>query len=123
MFVASQELCFKLTASTYEEVDILATNQEEADTPLFLHAQYAALTHQSLVILADDTDVFIISLELSSPINNNMYFRHSTKSHVRMIDISRLATVLGGERCSVLPGLHAWTEYDTVSSLANQGER
>ena len=35
MFVASQELCLKLTASTYEEVDILATTQEEADTCYF----------------------------------------------------------------------------------------
>ena len=87
MLVASQELCFKLTASTYEEVDILANTQEEADTCLFLHAQHAALTH-SLVIMADDTDVFIISLGLSSSINCKMYIRLGTKSHVRMIDIS-----------------------------------
>ena len=89
---------------------------------MFLHAQHAALTYQSLVILADDTDTFIISLGLSSPINSNMYIRRCTKSHVRMIDISRLATVLGGEMCSLLHGLHAWTECDTVSSFANQGK-
>jgi len=46
MFVASQQQCF--TTDTCEEVNNLATSQEEADTPLFLHAQHAALTHQSL---------------------------------------------------------------------------
>ena len=116
IFVASQERCFKLTCNTCEEVYLLATSQEEADTRLFLHAQ----THRSLVFLADDTDVFVICLGLSSYINCNMNLRRGTKTRVRMVDIARVSTVLGSEMCSLLPGLHAWTGCDTVSALANQ---
>ena len=51
-----------------------------------------------------------------------MYLRRGTKSRVMMVDIVRVATVLGSEVCSLLPGLHAWTGCDTVSALANQGK-
>ena len=93
MFVACQERCFKLTCNTCEEVYLLATSQEEADTRLFLHAQNAAQTHRSHVFLADDTDVFVICLGLSCYINCNMYLRRGTKSRVRIVDIARKATV------------------------------
>lgn len=37
-----------------------------------------------------------------------------------MIDITKLASSLGTEVCSALPGLHAWTGCDSVSALATQ---
>ncbi|KAG0717966.1 hypothetical protein GWK47_053388 [Chionoecetes opilio] len=39
-----------------------------------------------------------------------------------MIDVGKLAAVLGSGVCSALPGLHAWSGCDTVSALASQGK-
>jgi len=48
-----------------------------------------------------------------------MYIRRGTKSNVRMVDLTQLATVLASEISSLLLGLHAWTGRDTVSDSAN----
>ncbi len=94
MNITCQERCFKLTTNTYEEVHILTTTcQEGADTRLFVHAQHAAQTHRSLVILAKDTNVLVIGLNLSSLINCNLYIRHGSKSRVRMINIWEMKCV------------------------------
>ena len=50
----------------------------------FYRHSHVARKHQSLVILADYTDVFIICLALSTSINSNMYLRRGAKSRVRM---------------------------------------
>ena len=58
------------------EVSRLSTSQEEADTQMFLHVQYA-LNHLqgNIIINSPDTDVFIISLMLSEKINANTNFK------------------------------------------------
>ncbi len=123
MFVTCEEKCFKLTREKCEEVQVLRSNHEEADTRLFLHAQHAAAeNYQAIVLVADDTDVFIICLGLSSAIKSKVFIRRGTKARVRMIDITKIAAALGHEVCSALPGLHAWTGCDTISALASQGK-
>lgn len=122
MFVTCQEKCYKLTCDTCEEVHALKCSEEEADTRLFLYAQHAAQKYHSIIIVADDTDVFVICLSLSSSINSNIYLRRGTRSRVRMVNITQLSSALGREVCSALPGLHSWTGCDTVSGLANQGK-
>ena len=46
--------------------------------------------------------------------------RRGKGSKIRLIDINRLASVLGKDVCSALIGLHAWTDCDAVSSFAGQ---
>ena len=94
MFVACQEHCYKFTSDTCEEIQVLTTSLEEVETRLLLHTKHAAQIHQSVVILSDDTDVFEICLSLCSSINCNIYLRHGTKSRVRMVNITQLATAL-----------------------------
>ena len=57
------------------EVSRLSTSQEEADTQMFLHVQYALNHLQGNIINSPDTDVFIISLMLSEKINANINFK------------------------------------------------
>ena len=122
MFVTCGEQCIRLTQDSYEEVSVLQTNQEEADTRLLLHARRAAEQYSTLIGVTDDTDVFVISLGLRSDIRSMLFIRRGTKTHTRLVDITKLATVLGREVCSSLQGLHAWTGCDTVSSLYGQGK-
>ena len=87
-----------------------------------MHAHHAARKYKSLVFVADETDVLIICLSLSSSIHSNIYVRHGTKSCLRLVDITKLSEALWSEVCAALPGLHSWIGCDTVSALANQGK-
>lgn len=44
------------------------------------------------------------------------------KNQIRLIDISRLGTILGKDVCTSLIGVHAWTGCDSTSSFAGQGK-
>jgi len=73
------------------------TSQKEADTRMLLHAKHASTV--SVVIIADDTDVLIISLEFSRDITAKLYMRCGTKNRIRYIDIKNLSTILGEREC------------------------
>ena len=53
---------------------------------------------------------------------SKIMLRRGKGNKIRLIDINRLASVLGKDVCSALIGLHAWTGCDTVSSFAGQGK-
>ena len=63
------------------EVSSLSRPQEEADTRMFLHVQYALNPLQGNIIINSlDTDVFIISLIVSEKINGNINFKTGNKN-------------------------------------------
>ncbi len=103
-------------------MDALASGQEEADTRILLHAKHASRDYHSLLCVCDDTDVFIICLGLSKYIEGRIFIRRGTKTRMRLIDVTLLASALESDTCLALMGLHAWTGCDTVSALAGQGK-
>ena len=60
LFITCGKQCFKVTKDGSEVVDELATSQEEADTGTLLHTKHASSNYISMVIVTEDTDVFII---------------------------------------------------------------
>ena len=72
------------------EVSRLSTSQEEADTQMFLHVQYA-LNHLqgNIIINSPDTDVFIISLMVSEKINANISFKTGNKNKKELLVLTR----------------------------------
>ena len=108
MFVTCEEKCFKLTRDMCEEVQALRSSHEEANTRLAHTAHHAAMNYQSLIVVADDADVLIICLSLSSAPSSNNFTRCGTKSRISMIDITKVAAILGHEVCLALPGLPLW---------------
>ena len=79
----------------------LHTDQEEADTRMFLHASHASsLGHQRVAIVSSDTD-----------------------SRSRLISVPRLCEKLGPSICRVLRSLHVLTGCDAVSSFAGKGKK
>ena len=71
------------------KVTSFSTSQEEADTRMFLHSQYALNTLQgNIVINSPDTDVFI-SLMVSEKIIANINFKTSTKNKARIISFNK----------------------------------
>jgi len=66
-FVTMGETCRKLTVELVSNVEALECSQQEADTRLFLHAKHCAGSgFTALVIVSEDTDIFIIGMAFSS---------------------------------------------------------
>ena len=100
----------------------MTSSQEEADTRLALHASHAAKTYKNVIVISEDTDVSVILLSLHAEIGGRILLRRGKKNNIRLIDISRLATIIGEDVCAALLGVHAWTGCDSVSAFVGQGK-
>ncbi|KAG1714205.1 hypothetical protein GQR58_001828 [Nymphon striatum] len=60
-----------------------------------------------------------VCLGLSQDVNSKTFIRRGSKSSVRLVDITKLATTLGNDVCTALIGLHPWTGCYT-SAFAGQ---
>ena len=123
LMVTSEELCFQITHDNVKEVEELATTgHEEADTRLVVHVKHAAANYPTVIVISEDTDVFVILLGMHSEIGTRILLRRGKKNQIRLIDISKLGTTLGKKVCEALVGVHAWTGCDSVSSFSGKGK-
>ena len=128
MYVTHGNHCTKLVAidghMTATDEAELYTNQEEADTRMFLHASHASsLGHQRVAIVSSDTDVEVLACHHQSAIPAELTLISGTRSRSRLISIPRLCEKLGPSICRVLPSLHVLTGCDAVSSFAGKGKK
>ena len=102
----------------------LYTNQEEADTRMFLHVSHASSHgHQGVAVVSSDTDVEVLACYHQSAIPAEMTLISGTRSRSRLISVPQLCEKLGPRVCRVLPGLHALTGCDTVSSFSGKSKK
>jgi len=73
--------------------------QEEADTRMMIHVKHTAASYRNVVVISEDSDVFVILLSLHSQIHTRILLRKGKGNAVRLIDISRLGTILGQDVC------------------------
>ena len=107
------------------EVPALQCHQEEADGKrLLFHANHAAREgYQAVVIFAEDTDVFVLSLAFHDRIGVPLYQKCGNKTHSRIANITEVAAKIHTSACqALLIGMHAFTGCDTVSALAGRGK-
>ena len=119
LYVTSEEGCWKIIGETVEEVPDLCSSQE-ADTRLLLHA--AQNGHQTVVTTSEDTDVLLLLLAFSRALNTNPLQKCGSSTRMKLIDIKKIATVLGDDTCKALIGVHAFTGCDSVSAFAGKGK-
>ncbi|KAG1673900.1 Kinesin-like protein KIF12 [Nymphon striatum] len=107
-----------------EVLEELQSSQEEADTRIFLHCAHAASAgFETLKIVSDDTDVFVLCLAFCEEIPSRLFQKSGTQARIQYIDINKVANVFGTENCKALLGLHdAITGCDTVSAFAGRGK-
>ena len=121
LYATCEQECFRMTKDKWEEATTLTSTHEEADTRLFLHALHAAESgYKAVVICAEDTDVLVISLAVSSNIPCPMYQKCGTKNRTRYLDITKIQETLGGSVCDALVGMHAFTGCDSIISFAGR---
>ena len=68
-----EETCIKITRNDCDEVGSLKNTHEEADTRLLLHAKHAAPKLESIVIVAENTDVLMLNLAFNKQRNKHQY--------------------------------------------------
>ena len=122
LIVTLSDQCFEITKNDIRKVAELTSSHEEADTRLALHAKHAAGTHSHVIVISEDTDVFVMLLAPEADIGGHLLLRRGKKNQIRIINISRLANIIGRDVCTALLGLHAWTGCDSVSAFSGQGK-
>ena len=128
MYVTHGNHCKKLVVKhgrmTATDETELYTDQEEADTRMFLHASHASSHgHQRVAIVSSDTDVEVLACHHQSAIPAELTLISGTRNRSRLISVPRLCEKLGPGVCRVLPSLHALTGCDAVSSFAGRGKK
>jgi len=88
--VTSGERCFRLTKGDVTEITELRSMQKEADTRMMIHVKHAAASYRNVVVISEDTDVFIILLSPHSQIPTRILLRKRKGNAV----ISRLGAIL-----------------------------
>lgn len=123
LFVTGESKGWKITEEGSENVAELTSNHEEADTRLLLHAAHTAQEgYKAIAITSEDTDVFILLLNLSSIINVKLFMRCGSRTKTRLVDVKGIVQRTGQEVCEGLIGLHSFTGCDTVSAFAGKGK-
>lgn len=108
--------CYKITKDTSEEMPDLESHQEEADRRLLLHASHAAKSGgRAVVITSEDTDVFLLCLAFNYVIHAPLFVKCGTCTRTRFT--SKVCSACGSGVCKGIPGLHAFTDCDSVSAL------
>ena len=121
LYVTARNECQRLTSPdgvsvVSETVSDLYFCQEEADTRMFLHASHAANNGASSVVVKSlDTDVAVIGLWVASKLPCDLLLQTGAGQ--------QLSQSLGAEICEALPGFHAFTGCDSVSSFGRRGKK
>ena len=129
LFVTHGESCTKISVDAQGSISSgivleLCSNQEEADTRMFLHSLHASNAgHQQILIKSSNTDVEVLACYYRENITADIFLLSGTRSRARVIPVSQVCEQLGVEVCQALPGLHALTGCDTVSSFAGKGKK
>ena len=108
IFVTSGQTCWKITEHSSHEVDELASSQEETDTRLLRHVKHeAGHGYQIVIVVSEDTDVFILLLAFAKDIPAILYQKRRSRTGAQFVEISQLRLSLGNV-CGALSGLHAF---------------
>ena len=105
-------------------VSQLHSNQEEADTRMFLHACHASSCgHTSIPIRSSDTDVEVLACYYQASITASITLISGTRCRSRLIRVPSICEKLSPDICRVLPGLHSLTGCDTISTFVGKGKK
>ena len=101
----------------------LISSHEEADTRLLLHAKHAADNgYKSVIIVSEDTDVFVLLLAFDKNISATLYQKRRPATRTQFTDIYQLRLALGDDLCNALIGFHAYTWSDLVSTFLEEAK-
>ena len=103
----------------------LSSNQEEADTKMFLCCQHAVnhFSAENVCISTVDSDVAVLAIYYYDRVQCNLFVEIGAKSKKRILSISNIREKIGNGMASSLPGLHAISGCDANSALYGIGKQ
>ena len=123
IIITCDEDCFKIMSNTVELVTELESSQEEADTPMMLHLAHISQYDFSCGVIASiDADVIFLCLTNYHKFPMPFFQKCCSETRMKYVDIPSIGNVLGRNVCETLPGIHAITGCDTISSFAGKGK-
>lgn len=116
--------CIMKKQGVVQEMPELDSMLEEADLRLMPHAMNAAKTgHNLVVLLSNDTDVFVSGLFYWKILHmhglSELWFKAGNDKTTRYIPLHRIAESIGN-LCDVLPALHILTGSDCTSKFGTK---
>ena len=113
---------FKFQIICSEETNV-SSNQEEADTKVFLCAKHAeSFGFQSVVIVTVDTDIAVYSIYFQQFLEAELFVKISNGKDKRLLKIVNISSKLGKDLCAALPALHCFTGNDYTSAFYGIGK-
>ena len=105
-----------------EKVDELCSNQEEADTKVFLAAKLAQdVGCSDIGIFTVDSDVAILACFYATRLNSRLFVTIGSGNNIRILNVS--SNEWSSEVLKCLPALHAILGCDAVSAFNGIGKR
>ena len=123
MFITCDEECFKIMSNTVELVPELESSQAEADTHMMLHLAHISQYDFSCAVIASiDADMTFLCLTNYHKFPMSLFQKCCSETRMKYVDIASIGNVLEKNVCETLPGMHAFTGCDTISSFAGKGK-
>ena len=92
----------------------LSTDQDEADTIIFLHALEIARSGATLHNKSPDADVFVLALRYVPELGPDSCIIRGVGQSSHTIHLNLVYNALGYELAAALPGFHFFTGCDTT---------
>ena len=104
---------FKFQIICSEETN-LSSNQEEADTKVFLCAKRVeSFSFQSVVIVTVDTDIAVYFIHFQQFLEVELFMKIGSGKDKRLLKIANISSELGKDLCAALPVLHCFIKTTT----------
>ena len=122
--LSMEDSCRSFTLSTAEDEGFLRSNQEEADTKVFLHGEQILKESCNNNILikspSGDTDIVVLGISLF-PENPKVFIDNGTGQSRKMLWLGGFE--LSNSRRNALIGFHAFTGNDYNASFFRKGKK
>ena len=117
------EMCHCINSEGCKAIPELESTQEEADTRILLHSAHAAMCgFEAVVIVSDDTDVFLLLIAFQNEITASLYWKSGTQARLKYTEIQKITRIFGESVCKAIIGIHSFTGCDSVSTFARHGK-
>ena len=97
---------------------------KKVDTKFHLHAKHTSENGETTIIIkSPDTDVAILACHFCRYISARILIMKKEKTRNIYRETSAIADAAGPHLCDGLPGLHAFTGYNSTSAFAGKGKK
>ena len=117
LYTNKENICYvKEINQTPKECEDLHSTHREADQKIPMHVVFGGRSaEENICAVADDSDIYLSLLQISSQVASNLYFRQGKakdKNGIEYHDVHSLARYLGQEVCTILLPFHSLTGTD-----------